>query len=71
MPIWWRIGCVGFVGFGDVANTMSDFRLEDLKYSVGFGLRFMVDPREKINLLVDFGFGEGSSGIYIGAIEVF
>ena len=50
---------------------MSDFRLEDLKYSVGFGLRFMVDPREKINLRVDFGFGEGSSGVYIGAIEVF
>ena len=42
-----------------------------LEYSVGFGLRFAIDPKEKINLRVDFGFGKGTSGVYVGAIEVF
>lgn len=50
---------------------MSDFHLGSFKHSVGFGFRFAIDPEEKINLRVYFGFGDGSSGVYIGAIEVF
>lgn len=71
MNIWGPFGCVLFGGLGNVEYELKDFRFDNLKPSYGFGIRYLVDPREKINLRVDFGFGEDSKGIYFGAIEVF
>jgi len=70
-PMWWRFGLVGFIGFGDVANKLSDFELNQFKYSVGWGFRYVFDPKEKINLRLDFGYGEDSSGVYITIGEAF
>lgn len=71
MPVWKRIGVVGFAGIGDVAHEMGDFSIGRLKSSFGFGLRYQFDPVEKMNLRMDFGFAEGGYEIYIGAVEVF
>jgi outer membrane protein assembly factor BamA len=71
MPVWKRFGMVGFAGLGDVADKVSDFLLSDFKYSFGCGIRYQLSPEEKINLRLDFGFGEGSSGIYITLKEAF
>jgi hypothetical protein len=70
-PIKWRFGFVGFAGFGDVANKFDDFDISNFKYSVGWGIRYVFDPKEKINLRLDFGYGEGSSGVYINIGEAF
>ena len=70
-PIWWRFGFVGFVGFGDVAGKLSNFEINRFKYSVGWGIRYVFDPKEKINLRLDFGYGENSSGVYITIGEAF
>lgn len=67
----WRIGAVAFVGAGEVAHTLSGFTLEDVKPSYGLGLRFNFSPTERLNIRMDFGFGKGSSGVYVGASEVF
>jgi hypothetical protein len=71
IPVWWRFGFAGFLGFGDVADSMEDFRPGDLKYSAGFGLRFQIDPEERINLRIDFAVGENSSGFYVNIMEAF
>lgn len=71
MPLWKRIGLVGFVGYGDVAAKISHFDLKSFRYSVGFGLRYMFSPKERLNLRLDVGFGEGTAGVYFTASEAF
>ena len=71
LPLWKRIGLVGFAGLGDVFERIGDFRLDRLKYSIGGGIRFKLDAREGTNLRVDFALGKKSFGVYFTAREAF
>jgi outer membrane protein assembly factor BamA len=71
VPIWKRFGLVGFLGIGDVSDTMSNFELDGFKYAAGIGLRFQLNPEEMINLRIDTAFGKDSSGSYIQILEAF
>ncbi|MCH7684970.1 MAG: BamA/TamA family outer membrane protein [Gemmatimonadetes bacterium] len=71
LPVWRRIGAVGFVGVGQVADRLSTFAVDRFNASVGLGLRFLLSRDDQLNLRADFGFGEGSSGFYLGIGEVF
>lgn len=72
LPVWWRFGLVGFLGVGDVSDDIENFKLEDLKYSAGFGIRFQIMPEEGINLRIDQAFGESDERFpYIGIGEAF
>jgi outer membrane protein assembly factor BamA len=68
---WWRFGFVAFAGFGDVEDEITRFSLTNLKETYGFGLRFLFNEEEKINLRMDIGFGENTNGIYFGMEEAF
>jgi outer membrane protein assembly factor BamA len=71
-PVWWRFGAVGFAGAGDVASDAGKFRFDRLKTSVGCGVRFMFDRREKINARLDVGFGsDDNAGVYAMVLEAF
>lgn len=69
--VWWRLGLVGFAGVGDVTNSLSNLRFPDLKYSVGIGIRFVLDVKEKLNVRMDIGFGKESAGLYFAIEEAF
>ncbi|NIO48376.1 MAG: BamA/TamA family outer membrane protein [Candidatus Aminicenantes bacterium] len=71
MPLLWKFGIVGFLGFGDVANKVDNFVLKDFKYSVGLGIRYMLSCKEKLNVRFDFGFCKESFGVYIAVNEAF
>jgi hypothetical protein len=71
VPVVWRLGVVGFLGFGDVADRIKNLRFGDFKYSYGFGLRYIFNREQKFNMRLDFGFGKGTSGIYITGSEAF
>ncbi len=71
MPLFWRIGIVGFAGLGNVAPKLGALELGRPKYSYGAGLRFRVSSREATNLRVDLAFGKGTSGLYFTAKEAF
>ncbi len=71
LPLWKRLGMVGFAGLGDVASRLKDFSFGGAKYSLGFGFRFNVAPREGTNLRLDFAWGKGTSGFYFTAGESF
>jgi hypothetical protein len=46
--------------------------LNDFKYSFGGGIRFAVDTKEKLNIRVDYGIGQGkNSGLYLQLGEAF
>lgn len=69
--LFWRLGLTAFAGAGQVGRTIDDFGLNELHYSYGGGVRIMVQKKEKLNLRVDFGFGENSSGVYVILKEAF
>ena len=70
-PAWRRFGLAVFAGIGDVSSKMTKLRMRDFKVSLGFGVRYLFVPEEKINLRFDFGFGKGTSGFYIDFTEAF
>jgi outer membrane protein assembly factor BamA len=70
-PIFWRLGLAAFAGLGDVAGTPGRFDLGRFKYSYGVGLRFVIDPKQRINIRLDYGIGKDTSGIYFTAGEAF
>lgn len=71
VPLFWKLGAAGFVGYGNVLNRLDEFRFQDLKPSIGGGIRFKVDDKERLNLRLDMGFGEDTSGFYISVAEAF
>jgi len=71
VPVFWRLGLAAFAGLGDVADTPGHFDLGRFKYSYGLGLRFVVDPKQRLHIRLDFGFGKGTSGLYFTAVEAF
>lgn len=74
VPLFGRVGAVGFAGVGNVGSHLSDLNLDDLKYSCGGGLRVALNRRERLNLRVDYGWGLGrsvSNGLYFQLGEAF
>lgn len=70
--VWWRVGITLFAGVGDVfGSEASDFRVQNLKWSLGGGLRFRFNQAEKVNLRVDLGFGRETKGVYFQLEEAF
>lgn len=71
-PVYKRFGAVLFGGGGNVSRSMTDYAINDLKFSYGAGLRFALDKKEKLNLRVDYGIGQGkNSGFYLQLGEAF
>lgn len=66
---WFGIALFG--GVGDVADSPSNFTLDTFKYTVGGGLRFMVNKKERLNIRIDYGIGKETSGFYFAFAEAF
>jgi len=52
-------------------SDVDNFELGNFKYSVGCGIRYLFSREEGLNLRLDFGFAEGTSGFYITLGEAF
>jgi outer membrane protein assembly factor BamA len=71
-PVYKRIGMVAFGGGGNVGSNALDYSLSDLKFSCGAGLRIPLNKKEKLNLRIDYGIGQGkNSGFYLQLGEAF
>ncbi len=66
-----RLGAAAFFGAGEVARRWADLRSDTLKPGGGVGLRFRLTKESHINLRVDYGWGIGSRGLYLGVTEAF
>lgn len=71
IPVWWRLGFSVFAGFGDVADRIGDFRLQDAQFAFGAGVRFLMFPKERITIRQDFAFADGAGGDYLDLNEAF
>jgi outer membrane protein assembly factor BamA len=66
------LGGVLFVNAITASDKATGVHVFDyIKPGYGFGLRVKADKLSRTNISVDVGFGEHSSGIYFGAVEVF
>jgi outer membrane protein assembly factor BamA len=70
-PLFWRLGMVVFAGAGDVFNKASDLTITDLKWSIGSGLRLVVNPQERLNVRFDYGYGKEGGYFYLVVAESF
>jgi outer membrane protein assembly factor BamA len=70
-PLFWRLGGVVFAGAGDVFGRPSDLRLNLVKHSVGGGLRFVINPAERLNIRLDYGYGREGGHFYFVVAEAF
>jgi outer membrane translocation and assembly module TamA len=63
----------GFGLFGEVANLPNDyFNLDNIKPSIGGGIRYKLLENQDTWIRADIGFGlDGSSGFYFGVNEAF
>jgi len=66
-----RFGLTVFGGLGDVSEKIESIDFSEVKPSYGFGIRYMILPKRKVNLRLDFGFGKETQGIYINITEAF
>lgn len=68
----WRFGVVVYGAVGSTFGSAGNGALERLKVSRGLGLRFNVNPRDPLNLRVDYTRTNfGSAGLSLGAGEAF
>jgi hypothetical protein len=70
-PLFWRFGLVTFAGAGDVFSKHTDLSLDRLKYSYGAGLRFVVNPAERLNIRLDYARGKDGGYFYFVVAESF
>lgn len=70
-PLFWRVGMVTFAGIGDVFNSLNDVKAYTLKYSIGSGLRFAVNPSERLNIRFDYAVGREGGYFYFSVAESF
>jgi outer membrane protein assembly factor BamA len=67
-----RFGAVAFGNFGDVGHNITDFSIQDLKYTYGAGLRYAINKSEKLNIRLDYGIGpRNNQGLYFELGEAF
>jgi hypothetical protein len=71
VPLWKFIGMVLFAAAGEVEPTIHKYNWSDLKFTEGFGLRFMLIKHERVNVGGDLGFGKNTRGLYFGSGESF
>jgi hypothetical protein len=56
--LFWRFGAVAFGAAGMVAPEYGQLSLNNLRYTYGAGIRFAIDPEDRINIRLDMGVGE-------------
>jgi hypothetical protein len=70
-PVWKRFSGVVFAGAGDVNDRLGHMTARELKLAAGGGLRFEIDPQERLRVRMDIGVSEGQAQFYLQFSEAF
>ena len=65
------LGFVLFAASGEVGSSLDDIDISNFKWTAGGGLRLTVNKKERINIRIDYGIGNGTTGLYFGFAEAF
>ncbi len=64
-----RIGCVAWLGAGNVFSEVDRFRWRETLPNYGLGLRW--ELKKRVNVRMDYGFGRDTSGFLLSINEAF
>lgn len=67
--IWRRFGCVAWVGAGTVLPEVKAFRWQYVLPNYGVGVRW--EFKHRINVRIDYGFGQDTQGLVFNINEAF
>ena len=70
-PIYWRFSGVAFTSFGMVTDRFSNVKSDYIRPTGGFGLRFLLVPKDNLNIRIDYGFGNNTNEFYLTVGEAF
>lgn len=71
-PVIGKLGLATFGGLSNIYSSKNSFKIANIKYNYGLGIRFTVDKTEKTNLRLDYAIGNNdNSGFYISFGESF
>jgi outer membrane protein assembly factor BamA len=71
LHVWKWFGLVGFAGTGQVTNHPENIAINQFKIAGGVGLRVALQPKERLNLRLDYGVARNSDGFYLTVAEAF
>ena len=66
-----RLGYSLFAEAGQVAGRVEDFGMGEARYGWGFGLRYALNPAQRMNIRLDVGFVDGTVAPAINIKEAF
>ena len=66
-----KFSAVGFAGVGRVAESASDFDLENLLPSFGGGIRYLLSEKNGLNISIDYAYGKDSDAVYFFVGQAF
>lgn len=70
-PLFGRISGALFLAGGTMAARLADQNTENVLVSGGAGLRFLLDPKDRVKARLDFGFSSEGSRVYVQVFEAF
>ncbi|MDH5643744.1 MAG: outer membrane protein assembly factor, partial [Gemmatimonadota bacterium] len=70
-PVWWRFSGVAFGSVGQVAPRLADLSFDGFRAAAGGGLRFLLQPQQRLNLRLDIAGGSEGTEFYMGMQEAF
>ncbi len=70
-PLFWRFGGVAFFGAGTVAPSMDRLAFDDFVGAGGLGLRFAVNPEQRLNIRFDVAHDGEDFSFYVNFQEAF
>ncbi len=70
-PIWWKVGASVFVGVGEVAPEVKKFNLNEIKFAFGYGLRYLLDDAQHVNVRLDIAHSVEGTFVYFTIQEAF
>jgi outer membrane protein assembly factor BamA len=66
-----RMGMVGFLGVASAVEYLPDIFENELLAGAGIGIRYLMIPKERINVGIDIAKGKGDWGLYFRIGEAF
>jgi len=70
-PLKWKFSGTVFAEFAQVANDFSDMELDETKTSIGFGIRYALNPEQRFNVRGDIAWVDDGIGMIINVREAF
>ncbi len=71
MPVVGRLGAAAFAGVGTVAPTVSKLSSSTVLPTFGAGARWLLLPKQRTTVRLDYAKGKNSSGLYVAFNEAF